>query len=50
MNMKRGGYPQSIFGKIIYKLYNTRDRKTQITMTEPKKFESLTPMQKNFEG
>ena len=46
MDMKRGGYPLRIFWKIIYKLNNTIDSKTKVTMIEAKKFESPTPMQK----
>jgi len=46
MDIKRGGYSLRIFYKIIYKLYNTIDPKTKITMIEVEKFESPTPMQK----
>ena len=46
MDMKRGGYPLRIFWKIIYKLDNTIDPKTKVTMIEAEKFESPTPMQK----
>ena len=46
MDTKRGGYPLRIFWKIIYKLDNTIDPKTKITMIEAEKFKSPTPMQK----
>ena len=46
MDMKRGGYPLRIFWKIVYKLDNTIDPKTKVTMIEAGKFESPTPMQK----
>ena len=46
MDIKRGGYPLRIFWKIIYKLDNTIDPKTKVTMIEAEKFESPTPMQK----
>ena len=46
MDMKRGGYPLRIFWKIIYKLDNTIDPKTKVTMVEVEKFKSPTPMQK----
>jgi len=46
MDMKRGGYPLRIFWKIIYKLDNTIDLKTKVTMIEVENFESPTPMQK----
>ena len=46
MDMKRGGYPLRIFWKIIYKLDNTIDLKTKITMIEAEKFENPTPTQK----
>ena len=41
-----GGYPLIIFWKIIYKLDNTIDLKTKVTIIEVEKFESPTPMQK----
>ena len=47
MDMKRGGYPLRIFWKIIYKLDNTINLKTKVTMIEVEKFESSTPMQKS---
>jgi len=46
MDMKRGCFPLRIFWKIIYKLDNTRDPKTKVTMIEAEKFESPTPMKK----
>ena len=46
MDMKRGAYPLRIFQKIIYKLDNTIDSKTKVTMIEIEKFKSPTPMQK----
>ena len=46
MDMKRGSYPLKIFWKIIYKLDNTIDSKTKITMIEAQNFESATPIQK----
>ena len=46
MDMKRGYYPLRIFWKIIYKLDNTIDPNTKVTMIEAEKFKSLTPMQK----
>jgi len=46
MDMKRGGYPLRIFWKIIYKLDNTIDPKTKVTMIEAEKFKSPTLMQK----
>ena len=45
MDMKRGGYLLRIFWKIIYKLDNTIDPKTKVTMIEVEKFKSPTPMQ-----
>ena len=47
MDMKRGGYPLRIFWKIIYKLDNTIDPKTKVTMIEVEKFESPTPNAKD---
>jgi len=44
MDMKRGGYPLKIFSKIIYKLDNTIDLKTKVTMLEAENFESPSPM------
>ena len=44
MDMKRGGYALRIFCKIIYKLDNTIDPKTKVTMIVAEKFESLTPI------
>ena len=44
MDMKRGGYLLRIFWKIIYKLNNTINLKTKVTMIEAEKFESPTPM------
>ena len=46
MDMKRGGYPLRMFWKIIYKLDNTIDPKTKVTMIEVEKFESAAPIQK----
>ena len=46
MNLKRGGYPLRIFWKIIYKLDNTTDPKTKVTMIEAENFQSPTPIQK----
>ena len=46
MDMKRGGYPLRIFWKIIYKLYNTIDQRTKVTMIEAEKFKSTASMQK----
>ena len=46
MDLKRGGYPPRIFWKIIYKLDNSIDPKTKVTMIEAEKFKSPTPMQK----
>jgi len=46
MDMKRGCYPLRIFWKIIYKLDNTIDSKTKVTMIEAEKFESPTLMKK----
>ena len=46
MYIKRVGYPQRIFQKIIYKLDNTIDPQTNVTMIETEKFKSRTPMQK----
>ena len=46
MDMKIKGYPLRIFWKIIYKLDNTIDPKTKVTIIEVEKFESPTPMQK----
>ena len=50
MDMKRGGYPLRIFWKIIYKLDNTIDPKTKVTIIEVEKFESPTPMKKDPEN
>jgi len=47
MDMKRGDYSLSIFWKIIYKLDNTIDLKTKITMIKVEKFENPMPMHKN---
>jgi len=44
--MKRGGYPLRIFWKIIYKLDNTIDPRTKVTIIDAEKSESPTPMQK----
>jgi len=44
MNMKSGGYPLRIFWKIIYKLNNTIDPKTKVTMIEIEKLKNPTPM------
>ena len=49
MDMKRRGYPLRIFWKIIYKLDNTINPMTKVTMIEAEKFESPTPMQKSRE-
>ena len=46
MEMKRGGYLLRIFWKTIYKLDNTINSKTKVTMIEAEKFDSPTPMQK----
>ena len=46
MDMKRGDYPLRIFWKIIYKLDNTIDPKTKVTMIEAEKFKSPTLVQK----
>jgi len=46
MDIRRGGHPLRIFWKIIYKLDNTKDPKTTVTMIEAAKFKSLTPMRK----
>ena len=46
MDIKRGGYPLRIFWKIIYKLDNTIEPKTKVTMIEAEKFESPTTMEK----
>jgi len=46
MDMKRGSYPPRIFRKIIYKLDNTIDSKTKVTMIEVEKFASPILMQK----
>jgi len=46
MDMKRGWYPLRIFWKIIYKLDNTLDPKTKVTMIEEEKFKSPTTMLK----
>ena len=46
MDMERGGYPLWIFQKIIYKLDNTIDSKTKVTIIEAANFENPTPMQK----
>jgi len=47
MDMERGGYPLRIFWKIIYKLDNTIDPKTKVTMIEAEKFKSPTPNAKD---
>ena len=44
MDKKRAGYPLRIFLKMIYKLDNTIDPKTKVTVIEVEKFESPTPM------
>ena len=49
MDMKRGGYPLRIFWKIIYKLDNTIDPSTKVTMIEAEKFKS-TILMKKFKG
>jgi len=46
MDMKREGYPLSIFQKVINKLDNTIDPEAKLTMIKVEKFESPTPMQK----
>jgi len=46
MDMNRGGYLLRIFWKIIYKLDNTIDPRTKITIIEAENFESLTPIHK----
>ena len=47
IDMQKGGYPLRIFWKIMYKLDNTIDPKTKVTMREVEKFESPTPMQRS---
>jgi len=44
--MKRKAYPLRILWKVIYKLDNTIDPKTKVTMIEAEKFKSSTLMQK----
>ena len=46
VDKKRRRYPLRIFWKSIHKLDNTMGLKTKVRMTEAKKFESHTPMQK----
>jgi len=46
IDMKRWGYPLRIVWKFIYKLDNTIDPKTKVTMIYVEKFESPTSMQK----
>jgi len=46
IDMKKWGYSLRIFWITIYKLYNTIDPNTNVTMIETKNFESPMLMQK----